>query len=340
MARLSQEEIIKKNKKNRKARAARMAKRKKELQENKKKELKKNAQEIANEVQELIIDHDTGNVKTEPLALNPIVQEALQPIVVPEERIGSREFCETADKQMESLTVKILALDETMDENSQKIYKIKTQLRHLEREKHRIEEAIRRDQDRMYKNNNKLSTILDETEKTRVLHPDTHWVVRRTLEILTLKPDEMLIRSRLSNDEYKLKQRGEQLYNIQSQVSKLFIALQFKEAYGENIKQCCSKFRTLRSHLGTSKRNVEDAIQRREAETRLKALISKFFDDFQKIQKVKEKFISNMTNRIDQILNILPNSDNLMSFDVDNIISSVELGADSDPKETKTNKKE
>lgn len=293
-----------------------MIKKKLELLEKKrrKSELKKNSDQIIQDVQVAITDSQKGE-----LVLSTDIIQAIKPIKVDspllEKSLAPLKFYQTTKEKQGILTFNIELLDDQISETSEKIKKLKRSFDQLEMEKLEIKKFIRRDEDLIHNNEIKLE-ILDSMDWMPRHHPDTSDFIRRFVEIITRTPDEVLINLRLSRLDVKLVQRQRQLIQIDKTLANLSIALQYQKDLLQGLEQTGVEYRKIRLEIGKNNRQLKEIISKEQVETVQQSIMNTFLDNLQKVNQASENFQSLMNINVRQMYEKYNTNFNLNDFNL------------------------
>jgi hypothetical protein len=211
-------------------------------------------------------------------------------------------------EQSETLSNKIEMVEALQAAGEKRLRRLDKLCSKLQEEQLLMKELIKIDQDIINKNEQKLPLVDSAAYEYQA---DRSNLVRRLLEFLSGKPDEMLTNNRIRTHEYKISNRQEQLIKIDRTLADLKIVMLYNGNLYDTLKVTSSDYREIRLQLGREFRESRDTIKRNKLKFDHNKIMESLATNIQKINLVGSQFTELMSGTQQSLMDLNSKFDSL-----------------------------
>ncbi len=264
---------------------------------NRKKERKTDISEIVETTKLKILENP------EKLAVNKGIENAIQEIkeneldfqILENETLGIEQVSEIYEQQTKVLTDRIVDLEEEVLTIQSRLKKLGSISEKLEIERKLIKELNRYEQNFIYQEEKNLIEIDGQNFEYQAdsLVPD--WIIE-ILQKVTKKRNERLILQKISDYNYKIQNRSEQLIKLDTELADITLVIIYNNNLFETLKILVNDYRNVRFDIGQDFRNLRDFIKQNRLKVNGSKILESFSNNLSKINQVGNDFRAIMTN--------------------------------------------
>lgn len=228
------------------------------------------------------------------------------------------EVSEGSEKTLGQLTSIIKELDEKLETSNVELNDALNSLKELEEikvkllaKKDQIDEIIANEQDRIHRADIRLEN-LDVNHFTADRSP----VVRFVLSKIGIE-DEISLNQTIAKSESVISQWNNKLIEINSALSKAWIAHQDTENMVAIIKGISESYRTVRMNLGKIRRNIRNSLKAQENQIEQQMIMKDYLENVKKLQNVGPSVKNALSEHKNIVAGLLSGKKFSLPFDIE-----------------------